>query len=50
MREDLLAAIPGTVEALTHFPAVLSPILQRRKKLLILDIMDLNQGKTLNKA
>ena len=50
MREDLPAAIPGTVEALTHFPVVLSPILQRRKKLLILDIMDLNQGKTLNKA
>ena len=35
MREGLPAAIPGTVEALTHFPVVLSPILQGRKILLI---------------
>ena len=35
MREGLPAAIPGTVEALTHFPVVLSRILQRRKILLI---------------
>ena len=37
MREDLLAAIPGIVEALTHFLAVLSPILQTKAILLSLE-------------